>query len=256
MSDEKVTYVEADETYGKKGTIVPKAVNRSQEDDLVASIGEDAGSPVDIYQRVPQNIIEYDNKGRQVKAFVLDAAAQTRLAKANRIRPGDKPRKSMSYEEAALAGKDRLEPALSALEFKKTSAVEEEPASENSTPVEQPRYGTIRSSEIMAEAISDKNRNSELDELASSPRIKVRFKGAFGSISVLYNDVFVDGVSLVLKQYADDRQFCEAPSGDQQVVVEVGDTRYTCYPGPSVRLSENSKLMISIFFIEGIETNG
>lgn len=248
MAEDKVQYVESDETYGKKGTIVPKAANRSQEDELVAPIGDDAGSIVDIHQRVPQNIIEYDAKGRQTKAFVLDPAAQLRLAKANRVSPGSKLKKSMSYEEAALAGAEQLKPAVSVLEFKKVSLDEEPGLKDSEAIVEQP---VLKSAESPREvSFNGKSRDTELDELAASPRIKVRFKGAFGSISVLYNDVFVDGVSLVLKQYADDRQFCEAPSGDQQVVVEVGDTRYTCYPGPSVRLSETSKLMITIFFIE------
>jgi hypothetical protein len=263
-----VQYPDGKETHGMDGSVVPRSLSRSQEDELGAMVSDDTGGAIEINQTIPMNIIECDAKGRLKKAFVLDPAAQDRLRKANRVapsvpgKPGQRQGKLMSFEEAA-----NVDPNSNSIEMVQTSAFKrkqtyEEKAAEEAmnerSAAPQKFVGEVRYNPEHATPLPSKpTEPNEFDMVMTHPRTKVRFKGQFGSTSVLYNLVHVhEDFKLVMLQYSADGQFNEAPSGDQPVLVQIEDRSYNCFPGPQVPLLPGSTLLITIYFIESEVSNG
>ncbi len=256
---ETVEYPDAIPTHGMKGVVVPKSLGRSQDDQLGQGVSDDTAPAIDLEKRIPMNIIEMDGKGNMVKAFVLDEAAQDRLRRANKTQNGARLSKPMSYEEAA-----RVDPNKKTIEmvatssFKRALTTEEKMAQEiypesKADPIPEPQRDRV----VQPSAALATDTENETSLIANHPRVKVKFSGAFGSIAVLYNLVHVhEDIQLVMLQYSADGQFNEAPSGDQQVLVEIDHQQYNCYPGPQVPLLPGSKLLITIYFIESEVGNG
>lgn len=239
-------YPDGTATHGKEGAVLPRSTARSQDDDLhrLPSLAGDIGATFDTHAPYPQNIIACDEKGRVVESFELTAAAVMKMREHN-IYSG---KKSLSFSEAAkLTSGEKVASAPLAntgvLQVQAPKSVRAAGAAAASiqSPADPPGL-SVRPHTNQVSA--------ELQELLGATRTRVRFKGSFGALSVLYSSVHRHDFYLVMVQYAEDGEFYEAPSGDQQVIVEVNGTQYTCFPGPQVPLAKDSKIMVTIYMID------
>jgi hypothetical protein len=83
------------------------------------------------------------------------------------------------------------------------------------------------------------------------PRIKVKFTGKFGSLTVPYNYIHRHGPFLIMLQYNNDACFYEAPQGEDEVTVVLPTATFKCYPGPQFQLSKDGAIMFTVYLIVG-----
>lgn len=261
MGDENVVkYGDGAKSHGMKGSVVPKSTARPVSDEEFEGAevlqqvggGEDAGGVVDVNQVIPQNIIEMNADGSLKRSYVLDEAGMKRLKASNTMTKANPNPRPVSYAMAAGVGDASVVQARSHTVFKRKNVeldladsveVEDAPALPSAPSAFMPVSIPIKSSWVDHLA-------GDLNALISAPRVKVRFKGQFGSLSVIYNHVHKEEFYLVMLQYAEDSEFYEAPSGEQQVLVEYDLQRYTCFPGPQFRLLPGGKIMVTVYMIE------
>lgn len=236
---EPPVYLDGKQTdHRMEGTVIPRSRARDQNDSLrqLPSLAGDVGATFDLKAPYPQNIIAMDDKGQVTESFQLTPEAVFEMRKHHE--KSGKP--ALNFAEAAAKVKNQ--PVKQAV----------------NTGVIQPVKAAEKTSSDESLSVSrelQEPRMTELDLLGAGSRqkVKVRFTGAFGGLTVFYNSVYRHDIFLVMVQYAGDGQFYEAPSGDQQVLVETPDGRYTCYPGPQFPLAQDSKLMVTVYIIEEAE---
>lgn len=257
---EEVKYGDGMKTHGMKGSVVPKSTARPISEneyegvEILGQIGgsDDIGGVIDTSQPIPQNIIEYDDLGNLKRSYVLDEKGLQRLKAANTMTAKNPNPRPQSYATAAGVGDSNVLQARTHTVFKRKPTGDEQQAAEETiealpTPVPT-SSSTLQVAPIGASWVD--TLSTELAALRATPRVKVRFSGQFGSLAVLYNHVHREDFYLVMIQHSEDGEFYEAPSGDQQVLVEYSDQRYTCFPGPQVRLLPGGKIMVTVYMVE------
>lgn len=259
MADENIVkYGDGAKSHGMKGSVVPKSTARPVSDEEFdgaevlqqVGSGEDSGGVVDVNQAIPQNIIEYNGDGSLKRSYVLDEVGLKRLKAANTMTKANPNPKPVSYATAAGVGDANVMQARSRTEFKRKPVELDLADSIEDAALPAPSSVSVPVSVLPGKSSWVDHLAGELNELIAAPRVKVRFKGQFGSLSVIYNHVHREEFYLIMMQHADDGEFYEAPSGDQQVLVEYDSQRYTCYPGPQFRLLPGGKIMVTVYMIE------
>lgn len=72
------------------------------------------------------------------------------------------------------------------------------------------------------------------------PRFPVRFKGRFGTLQAPYNQVFRDGIALVLVQNSPDGVYYEPPYDPEELmeIALTGQLRYLCHSGVHYKMPD------------------
>ena len=200
-------------THGMKGYVIAAAANRDSKGDL--------GSPIDIHRPIPHNIVE-SVEGEGFKVVALSSEALTQLQQTNVSSNGLPTSKTMDYYGAIAALKA---PAQIPVNVDRSTVVTlPGPAVVLPAPTVVPA-GVITASVAAPVVISS-------PPPPPRPRVAVKFTGSFGSLSVPYNQVFVDGVCLVMVQDEADSSFYVAPvQTESPIKVEFLGRAYWCLPG-------------------------
>jgi hypothetical protein len=228
MAEEK-KYKDAMETHGLKGTALP-AAKGTGEFGTPLSKG-DLGVSFDTQAPIPQNIIVADKDGERVVARIDGTALGVLRAK-------NKGKEFLTYEGAALIAKSG--------EYAE-AVVRTQPAAE-APEVAQPKKGR-RKAPIAAPTFSAPT-HQEPESIPEVPKTKVRFTGAFGSLTYPYTSVHREGIYLVMVQYDKEGNFFEAPMSADLVEVHVGPDRLMCYPGPQFRLAQDGQIFVTVYLID------
>lgn len=86
-------------------------------------------------------------------------------------------------------------------------------------------------------------------QLPVQSKVDVSFRGSFGRLKVRYDDVFVQGINLVLVQNGG-ADYEPPNTGDQPIGIEALGKRYICLPGTRLNWPDGSRV-VDLFFIDG-----
>lgn len=226
----------------------------------------DSGCPFETSKPVPFNVYTGDPSKGTEKKYQVDQAAIELIRQKNLVPGGMRTRDTVNSFDAAVETvkatqvippatfAEKVSTAVKALEI---PVAKEVPSDETivigyQSKPNRPELPTMGAALPHERPTPPPTPESTTTPQTRQPRISVRFRGRFGTLSAPYDEVFIDGIALVLVQRSQDGVYYEPPY-DPEELMEISfpnQAKYLCHSGVHYKMPDGQSAH-TVYLLDG-----